>query len=501
MRSLLVCLFSLIASCCQLSAQVFPKEGSALCYRLIGFSFPAEAGATQYKIEVATGTYATVNDFDKKVGSTMPSKSNRLIAEVPSFGSHYTWRTVSYANGKVKAKSDLHHFSTMIVPDVDAKVTRLSITKGAEKYKDAYVFVDETRALYDMKGRPVWFLPWAKGANQTTDPRDIKITSQGTITFIQECQPHEVNYNGEPVWQYKGHITSSTLDTFHHEFVRLNNGHYMGMVLDNVFLKRPLFKDEIARNRADTEKFYQDIQYNKIVELNEKGEVVWQWNGLDYIEHSDLAFTANSDLPNTDLNFHQNAFYFDEAKKIILLSFRDVWRVLKIGYPEGNVINTYGPLYHQNDSVLESGPFCYQHGCKISRKGDLYLFNNNQCGTPPVPTIMVLHETKPGSNALKKIWEYKCTIEDPQVASMKNLKFISGGNVLELADGSMFVSMGAPYCKLFIVGYDKKILWSAIPERYEAQTRKWQAVNVLYRASIITNRKDLENLIWNSEKG
>ena len=44
----------------------------------------------------------------------------------------------------------------------------------------------------------------------------------------------------------------------------------------------------------------------------------------------------------------------------------------------------------------------------------------------------------------------------------------------------------------------KQILWSAIPEKFNLITKTWENGS-LYRANIITSRKDLERLIWNAE--
>ena len=54
---------------------------------------------------------------------------------------------------------------------------------------------------------------------------------------------------------------------------------------------------------------------------------------------------------------------------------------------------------------------------------------------------------------------------------------------------------------MFIVNKDKKELWSAVYEKYNVTTKKWEMPDkTVYRASIITSRKELEQLIWNSEK-
>ena len=51
---------------------------------------------------------------------------------------------------------------------------------------------------------------------------------------------------------------------------------------------------------------------------------------------------------------------------------------------------------------------------------------------------------------------------------------------------------------VFIVGPDKKILWSAALEKWDNDERKWDFYSE-YRASIIANPRELERLIWNEE--
>lgn len=148
--------------CCQVEAQVFPKEGSELYYRIIGFSVPALPSVISYRFEIAAGSYANDQDFEKKIKINTLSKQHKVIAEVPSFGSRYTWRVSYIAKNGILSKSMLFHFSTRTSPDVDNAVTRLRVTKPAERYKDNYVFIDEASVLYDMKGKPIWFLPGKK---------------------------------------------------------------------------------------------------------------------------------------------------------------------------------------------------------------------------------------------------------------------------------------------------------------------------------------------------
>ena len=482
--------------CYTCESQLFPAEGLRLCYRIIGFSFPVTAGATKYMIEIDTGIHDTESDFEKSIVTTVSSEKNKIIAEVPFWGCTYTWRTVAIGKNNTETKSAMHHFMTKITEDVDTTFTRLRIIKSAEKYKDAYVFMDGARVLYDMKGNPVWFLPGTdEPRNRRAYPRDLKMSPKGTITFITGLKPYEITYNGVIEWKHN----ENTADTFHHEFTRLNNGHYMAMKFEDAYWPLPDFADSIAHNAQDSSRFFRKANSNTVVEYDAQNNLVWRWSDYNYIINSDLIFRKTTDRM-TDLDMHENSFYFDEQRKVVYLSFRNANRIIKIKYPEGNVLNTYGPIYHPDGSKTGNELFCGQHSCHLSQKGYLYLYDNNTCGESHMPKIIEMIEPGPGGRDLKKIWEYECAKDDPGSEIPDSLQFISGGNVLELPDQSMFVSMGLPYCKVFIVSQDKKILWSAIIERNDLATDKWKPPVELYRASIISSRKELEQLIWNAEK-
>jgi len=483
-------------------AQIFPKEGSALYYRLIGFSFPEQKWASNYKIEIALGNYDNEPAFEKNIVSSVYGPGGKIIAEVPFFGSTYTWRIVFITSGPAKKKSILYHFSTRTSADVDTSLTRLRVIKGAEKYKDAYVFVDATKTLYNMKGEPVWFLPGSDLQNQAASPRDLKLSPQGTITFITGGRPYEIDYNGNILWHYSGNSAEELKDNLqiNHEFERLKNGHYMVLANENERILLPEYKDSVALNAGDSTRYYAHKNFSKLVEYDEHYRVVWSWNSYDYVKNSDLAAYNPADSLFDPDDLHQNSFYFDDVHNAVYLGFRNINRVVKVRYPEGTVLNTFGKLYKHGINNLSNGLFCGQHSCGVSGKGYLYLYNNNTCGERGIPTIVMMQEPKAGSSELKKVWEYQCPVSDALKPGKEHINFKVGGNVLELPDQSRFVSVGYPDCRIFIVNHDKKVLWNAIPEKYNTTNKQWKQPAELYRASIIADKKQLEALIWISEK-
>ena len=486
----------------QLFSQTLPKEGSTLNYRLIGFSFPADRSAKKYKVEIAVGSFFTEDSFQRKIVHSQEYKSNKIIILVPSFGTQYTWRVVS-ADGS-KAKGQLHHFSTMSCPEVDTAITRLSILTGPETYKDAYVFLDGNGVLYDMYGQPVWFLPYEHGDPQ--QPRDMRATDRGTITFLAKGEiPREINYNGDVLWRAPdiAFVSGEASEGYHHEFARLANGHYMVLGTESVRF------DTVASSPQRTsasDTALPLIRLGTILEYNEKGALVWSWRSSNYFKDADLKYwkkrdeiriSNKRDRHRTDIDVHENAFYFDQKDSIIYIGFRNISRIIKVKYPEGYVMNTYGEIYRPGVTQTGNNLFCGQHDMGVSQKGHLYVFNNRSCKDDGVPRVTVLQEGGPGENSPKKIWEYQCTL-DPLSAYNKEKAVPNGGSICELPDQSFLVCMVGIFNKIFIVNADKQVLWSALSERFDSTLKKWEGITQ-YRASIITDSKALEKLIWSAE--
>ena len=480
--------------------QLLPKEGAALHYRLIGFSDPQVSSSAGYMLQVALGNYSTEDSFLRHVVVTRNLKKNSAIAEVPLFGKQYTWRIVPHSNTTQPLQGKLFHFSTTSIPDVDTDNTRLRVIKSGDLYKNALVFMDGNKGIYDMKGNPIWYLPKINelSTEQMRDVRDMKLSPQGTITFLLNNIAYEINYNGDILWKAPndGKVSKSDQEYYHHEFTKLTNGNYMVLGEEYVMWQLSPLADSNVTREAQTvwdsvhKAYYQKIEFGTLIEYDKQGNVLWSWRSYDYFRNSDLQDAINGIGKLKDV--HENAFYFDEKKNELLISFRNVNRIVKISYPGGQVLNTYGEYSPKAGNNL----FCNQHSCKRSMDGYLYLFNNNGCDKQGLPKIVMMEEPKEGSkDPLKKKWEYTCELQGNSLK--RHFQFRSGGNVIELPDRSIFTSLSTDlYSNVFIVNKGKQILWSAMPEKWDQVETKWKPV-FQYRASIVTQPKEIEQLIWN----
>lgn len=499
--AVLAILYIIIAST-EASSQVFPSEGSKLNYRIVGFSFPAKQAVGNYIIEVATGNYNSEDSFARNIILTLNAGGGRVAGEVPYFGTQYTWRV---KNNNVMVGKKLHHFSTATCNAVDSNKTRLRVLKSAEKYQDAFIFLDGNKVLYDMQGRPVWFMPDIDSLDiGKIDIRDIKVTPFNTITFMAPDRIYEISYNGDILWEGPGNGGPGKSGArYHHQFTRLGNGHYMaeGAEITDVVVKKlnspdsgAFYFEDPVKTTPDTNAMRMKVLVATLLEYDERGKIVWSYNAAkNFIGSSYWLNLEPNGMP--DLDIHDNGFCFDEKNQVIYLSFRDISQVIKIKYPEGNTLRTYGNIYQPGVSRDMTKLFCRQHCPRISQKGYLYMFNNNVCHTDKPPAVTLMQEPLSDTGKLKKVWEFECVKENRQKTF--GADFVSGGSVQELPDGSILADMGTHYSKVFIVSMDKKELWSALAEKWDDEKHDWKILPQ-YRASIILNRQELEKLIWNS---
>jgi hypothetical protein len=484
-----------------LSAQIVPAEGAILNYRKVGFVFPAASGVKEYTVEIAKEIVNTETDFETNIVSTVTGNEPKLIADVPVFGSKYTWRVIYKMKG-TSSQSEFHHFATGTLPALDTERYRFRVTHKAESDNDRYVVLDGVGIVYDLAGTPVWYLPEEfREKDGSCNVNDLKLTDAGTFTFLIDGIPMEVNYDGHLIWQSEAKPeTKEVRESYHHEFSRLKNGHYMSM--GNYPNEVSMGNEQKASSETQvegTDRKTETIMYGSIVEFDKMGKEVWSWNSGKFFLNNKERLGIRED-GTYDPDVHLNSFYFDEKRSEIYLSFRNINAILKIRYPSGEVLNCFvAGMEGSKANGNRKAAFCNQHSCKVSDNGNFYFFNNNSCTTPSFPTLVELKKQQPGSNEVKKVWEYKCEITDPGFKATERTCFPKGGNVVKLKDGSFFASLNMPYSQVFIVKQDKQVFWSALCEENNANEGRWQPIT-LYRASIIESNDMLEYAIFRNLK-
>ena len=515
-RTLFFTFLTLLFSSSVSSAQELPKENSVLNYRIVGFYLPKLQPNQQNVIEIAQGRFNDPDSFNQKIILTTPLTGEKTIIKVPAFGQEYSWRCVD-KEWRQRRKNDaaIHHFQTGFIPAIDTAQMRLRILQPAKKYTDGYVFLDGHRALYDMNGEPVWYLPDIDGfITEKSILRDLKLTNRGTVTFMyEEKGAYEVNYDGEILWKAPndGAVSGQKKEYYHHELTRLSNGHFMilGCEYEKYSRQFPVrpdslnfsFSDEnLKKDTGDvkmdsTRAHIVDIPFGTVIEYNEAGKVVWNWKSSGYFKTPGIPYHITR-THKPEVAPHENSFYLDEKSGYLYVGFRNISRIVKIKYPEGKVVASWGDAPDWITTGNTSGVFCRQHSVRTSEKGYIYLYNNNSCfQAEGISSILKLKEETTGD--LTPIWTYQCTTEGATVLHPGTYKFPIGGNVNELADGTLFINMSSTYSKVFLLSGEKEILWSAIPEKLNPVSRIWE-MTYQYRAAMISSKSEFESLVWSA---
>jgi hypothetical protein len=487
-------IFSLSVISLQANAQSLPIEGDTLNYRLIGFSVPADEQASKYILEIADGFYNNKVDFSKHIILTRSSNDNKQIAIVPEWGKAYTWR-ISKANNKEKIKSygALQHFVTGTRYIADTSLYKLHVANADKHHKDLYVFLDYSKAMYDTKGNVLWYLPDIPGlVDKHSNIRDLKPTGNGTLSFIYSRGIYEIDYRGNIVWQKQNNPVSKEdmIETYHHDFTKLNNGHYM--VCGNELLTMQLDADTSELNglhipmmRMINGKAVRRLSLGTIAELDETGKHVWEWKCSEHMM-DDTSFLHKIPRSPNELNPHMNSFYFDQKNNFIYISFKNPHTIVKISYPSGKVVAKY------DGSAYTPSLFLGQHAVRLNRDGDMILFNNNHKAfnsknSEHTSYLGVYKEMPEGK--LKKLWDFSCNIDtltDPSCGA--------GGSMVELGDGCYMGCVGSAG-RVFIASKDKTLIWNAVMMVNDNGIWKTQEE---YRASFIEDGA-INQLIFNKK--
>ena len=490
-RLIIIALFICLSISSTVYSQILPQEGQALHYRIIGFSFPKSNQAKSYTLQIAQGSFTDSNNFNKNIVTTITAKTNRIVAQGPAFGAAYTWRV--RANTKQitsNTPTTYFHFTTLTIPEVDSTLFRLNIITPAKKYTDAFILADGNKVMYNMQGQPVWFLPDLNGKNTKDVPlADIKLSPTYSLTCLLNNFPYEITYNGDIIWfaPNDGRVSGDTAERYHHEFTKLHNNHYMA--LGNVMAPPFLPADKATPN----------IMFGTLMEYDEHGKVIWSWKSAPYFQHNDFKYFTPANVPPNSpkgaLDPHENGFYFDEKNKNIYISCKNISRIVKVHYPTGKITNAYGERFKPNTACKDDYYFSHQHNPCISSDGNLMVFNNGtHVFKPGIPSLIMFKEGKDQSNSLQKIWEFdfkkECNFSE---------KISGGGSFFELPDKNFFVTTGQAFGEFFIISRDKKIIWRAIHQKKNIEKNTWETISN-YRASIIVSKKDLEKLIWQTNK-
>lgn len=433
-------------------AQINPENNARLNFTQILFETKAVPNAEYYRFKIYSDT------LNSPIIDTVCT-GNALILNQFVFGTTYYW-TVSEGSRK---QSNFSRFSIVQSELINTEKYRFNATKNSGNNLDDLILIDYNRIAITRTGVPVWFLPDIKGkVNDFERIRDLRITDEGTFTFLNSKSAIECTIDGKILWEAPQLATKENADSvgfYHHCFKKLKNGNYM--VLGNKYAYKEVtaaLKNKLANHQVTkliNGVLHVKVEYGTILEFDQAGNLCWNWDSADYTDDDELFSHSNADT----IQFfgpHMNSFDINEEKGLISAGFRDISKIIIIEKTTKKVIYSFGNA-SRFKNINKPADFIYQHDSRFLKDGRIIIFNNNAIfeDSNTVSSVMILDP----KSKFNPAFEFKCKSD-----SLSDGRSLKGGSIYETGNGNFIVSMGH-LNRLFEITPSKKIVWDGFYEK------------------------------------
>jgi arylsulfotransferase ASST len=418
--------------------------------------------------------YDEVNGADRYVVTITPLKDpnakpivieNRTLACMVSdfrFGKTYFWHYEAFTGSKQIFKSDEFKFTIVSNYLVDSNLFScpVEITKPGQ-FNDDIIFIDYRGIAIDRKGKPVWYFP-VRNQNPDQDPlfRNLRMTNDGTLTFLDDSSCYEVDVDGNNLWKApdNGKISGDAKEHYHHDFKKLEDGTYLTLG----------WKYEYEKNLYNPALRCQ-VRYNTLIQYDSKGKIIWYWNEKDHIPR-EVIYGVYSGTDSIISGTHMNAIDYSPMENTIIASCRHNSSIIKIDKKTGKVIYTVGVYDNKMKAQGIEPLFLHQHGMAFMPDQQFVFYDNYVPDDPnhgvTYPRVIIFKEPSKNLPAYKT-WEYECKSSHyPDGITGK------GGYVMPLPNGNLLVCMGgANYA--FEINLKKEIVWQCDFQKFDSYNKNW----------------------------
>jgi hypothetical protein len=462
-------------------ADVIPKENGIIHYIIVYFEEGFQKNATEYELRVYSDSTSLVKD---QIAYSLKNPSPAFRLEL-DWGKTYFWKVQAFdKKHRLLNTGNPHCFS--IIPKIRSVAyedLRLNVRiNNPKKHAGGYLAIDHLNGIYDRNGKPVWMLPSISGCViPGAQIRDLKFTYEGTITFLADNHPMEIDLEGNILWSPPNpFIFRNDTITFHHDFKKTLQGTYM--MLGNKAVYRPLLVDydEKLQKLKREVKIIDGKPYGKtdiaiVLELDKEGQVLWFWDANEYLQDVDLNYKKTPEgFPFQ--HAHANALGVNAENTKVYVGFRYISRIVKVDKQTKKVESSYGEKYPSGEAKYANNLFRHQHDANVTDHNSILILNNN--------TVKMSNnnaEKKPGFTS--SILELKDNITasdsvllwkfDLDFDTLSNGQTASQGNVVELPNSNIFLCAGQMN-RLFEVTRSKEVVWDAFTYSLAKNDSVWQ---------------------------
>lgn len=437
-----------------------PEPGASLNHTQVMFEYPAVQDAAQYRVVVEEIILRGKQEPLYVTVAEQTDYSTATLIKNLKLGASYRWMVIAFTmDGKSISKSQYMEFNTAVENWDDSQRHILRVTKNTTT-DSGLVAIDFARAVYDRSGQLVWVVPAVNDKIGRGDiVRDLRITPQGTFTFIAAQSVFEVNVDGQILWSgpnNKGIRKHTGTDYYHGNLIRTAAGNYL--TLGNEAVKTVV-------NGGDSVL----LNYPYITEYNWMGKQTWMWSSRNYFKESEIIVNPGKGGTPYSKAF-LSSISTDASGQFIYAGFRMLGVVLKIERMTGKVLARY------------TGNFSNQHDVNVLNGDSLLVFNNNgdSLRNKGNSSVQIL-QMKQGSNELVTLWEFDLRHDAGYARNASKY-----GNAEMLRNGNILIG-GGSLASVLEVTPDKTIVWQAYGENWNPRSKlfePFQHTRVHYASSL-----------------
>lgn len=220
-------------------------------------------------------------------------------------------------------------------------------------------------------------------------------------------------------------VLPSNLRIDTHDFLLLNNGHYLLALIHDTIMDLSDLIDGGFENS--------NILGLKLVEVDKTGNIYWSWNCFNYFSILDV--TNDIDLAQPAIDFTHCNSMAEDANGDIIISLRNFDEIIKISKQTGNIVWRLGGSASKNnqfnfvnDNNAGFKGFSHQHSVVLTSEGNILTYDNGSLRSPQFSRA-VEYRLNTVNMTATKVWEYRRS-PDIYMGSQGSVQRLSNGNTL-----------------------------------------------------------------------
>jgi len=394
-----------------------PNNNSTLNYTQIFFKWPQITNCHSYQLY-----------FNNQ--AEYETNNNSIIIDNFEWNSMYSWSVcgLDESNNIIDCYENMNFNITQLPANYPENVNILEFNES--QYLPGVTLLDYESlgfsVVLDQSANPIWV---ANNSNfNNSKIWATQFLSNGNIVGFGPGIGYELNLDSDIVFQ--------TDESFgvHHQFYKTNNNTYFFIDTEIQYHPCPIeCPDELPSIIP--------WQGDKFIEIDESGNVLWEWSTFDYLTLNEYDPYWVDQYVN-QWNFggspefdwtHSNSVYFDEEDEIVYVSIRNLSRIVAIDY------NTKEILWHIGDSNFmeevffdDNFNFSHQHSVQITNDKNIIFFDNGRFNQPEQSRCVEIEVDDSYQNATL-IWEYVLP---------ESMLTLSRGECDRLSNGNTLITVG-----------------------------------------------------------